>query len=62
MFEAWQCGALSAGYMQKTLNELSRQMAEIESDDLVPPGWKATWDRYGTITAPVHSMPILCAT
>ena len=46
LFDAWRSGALTPGYMQKTLSDLARQMAQIEADDLVPPGWKASWDRY----------------
>jgi len=44
IFEAWQSGALSAGYMQKFLSSISKQLLEIESDQLAPPGWRAVWN------------------
>ena len=49
IFEAWQSGALSAGYMQKYLNNLSQELLEIEADQLAPPGWRAVWNRYGNV-------------
>ncbi|XP_059086398.1 formin-binding protein 4-like [Tigriopus californicus] len=44
LFQAWQSGALTPGYMQKLLGELSRQMLNIEATELVPPGWKTIWN------------------
>ena len=48
LYLAWQSSALSAGYMQKALADFSRQMLQIESNEVAPPGWRAVWDRYGT--------------
>eukprot|EP00095_Tigriopus_kingsejongensis_P007013 snap_masked-scaffold232_size243569-processed-gene-0.1 protein:Tk07013 transcript:snap_masked-scaffold232_size243569-processed-gene-0.1-mRNA-1 annotation:"unnamed protein product" len=45
LFQAWQIGALTGGYMQKILGELSQEMLTIEAQDLVPAGWKALWNR-----------------
>merc|ERR1719419_1155209 len=45
IFEAWQSGALSPGYMQKYLSSLSTRLVEIESEHLAPPGWRAVWMR-----------------
>lgn len=45
LFQAWQSGALTPGYMQKLLGELSGQMLSIEATELVPPGWKTIWNR-----------------
>lgn len=64
LFDAWRSGALTPGYMQKTLSDLARQMAQIEADDLVPPGWKASWDRYAVsrnfVYSSYHAYPRCC--
>jgi hypothetical protein len=48
LFAAWQSSALSSSYLQKTLSQLSLRMSQIEAEELTPPGWRATWDRYET--------------
>ena len=46
MFEAWHNSALSAGYMQKFLSKMQREMAQLEAQELTPPGWRVIWNRY----------------
>ncbi len=46
LFAAWQSSALSPAYMQKMMTELSGRMKHLEAEELAPPGWRATWDRY----------------
>jgi len=46
MFEAWHNSALSAGYMQKFLSKMQREMAQLEAQELAPPGWRVIWNRY----------------
>ena len=46
MFEAWHNCALSAGYMQKFLSKMQREMAQLEAQELAPPGWRVIWNRY----------------
>jgi len=45
IFEAWENGGLSPGYMQKYLAELSKRLIDIEAEHLAPPGWRAVWMR-----------------
>ena len=45
IFEAWENGGLSPGYMQKYLAELSKRLIGIEAEHLAPPGWRAVWMR-----------------
>ena len=46
IFEAWENGGLSPGYMQKYLQELSKRLIDIEAEHLAPPGWRAVWMRW----------------
>ncbi len=55
LFAAWQSSALSAAYMQKAMVDLSRKMQRFETEELTPPGWRASWDRY----EPISLSPLL---
>ena len=60
MYAAWQCSALSPAYMQRALKDLNDKMQTIEVEELAPPGWKASWDRYAPVTTNLLlSPPIL---
>ena len=47
--------------MQRVLAELDAKMRDIEAEELAPPGWKASWDRYAPITTlvPLLATPLL---
>ena len=59
LFDAWQCNALTAGYMQKALTGLTQDMTQIETEDLAPSGYKVIWDRYVDPTLLLLSLTIL---
>eukprot|EP00096_Caligus_rogercresseyi_P002188 TRINITY_DN1418_c0_g1_i1.p1 TRINITY_DN1418_c0_g1~~TRINITY_DN1418_c0_g1_i1.p1 ORF type:complete len:552 (-),score=221.83 TRINITY_DN1418_c0_g1_i1:58-1542(-) len=44
LFAAWQSGALSSSYLQRTLQDMNKTMSSIENGELSPPGWKIRWD------------------
>ncbi|CAB4063971.1 unnamed protein product [Lepeophtheirus salmonis] len=46
LFAAWQSGALSSSYLQRTLTDMTKKMSTIENNEIAPPGWKTIWDRF----------------
>ncbi|XP_040569607.1 uncharacterized protein [Lepeophtheirus salmonis] len=44
LFAAWQSGALSSSYLQRTLTDMTKKMSTIENNEIAPPGWKTIWD------------------